>query len=65
MMQLLAWAPAVMAALAALLVVATVVAWWRRWWSIPSLLLYTVITLGAAFFVALVVRWGYFPVATG
>ena len=64
-MQLLGWAPVVMAALAAMLVVATVVGWWRRWWSIPSLLLYTIITMGAVFFVALVVRWGYFPVATG
>ena len=65
LMRLLAWAPVVMAVLAALLVVATVVGWWRRWWSVPSLLLYTIITMGAAFFVALVVRWGYFPVATG
>ena len=29
------------------------------------LLLFTVITLNAVAFVALLVRWGYFPVATG
>jgi len=64
-LQVLAWAPIVLAALATVLVVATVVAWWRRWWSIPSLMVYTVITMAAVCFVALVVRWGYFPVATG
>ena len=65
MMQLLAWAPIVLATLAALLVASTLVAWSRRWWSIPGALLFTVITLNAVAFVALLVRWGYFPVATG
>jgi len=64
-MQLLAWAPIVLATLAALLVAATFVAWRRRWWSIPGMLVFTVITLNAIAFVALLVRWGYFPVATG
>ena len=61
LMQLLAWAPIVLATLAALLVLATVVAWGRRWWSVPGTLLFTVITLNAVAFVALLVRWGYFP----
>ena len=65
MMQLLAWAPLVLATLAALLVAATLVAWRRRWWSVPGMLLFTVVTLNAVAFVALLVRWGYFPVATG
>jgi len=64
-MQLLAWAPVAIAALTAVLVVATVIGWRRRWWSIPGAVLFTVITVNAALFVALLVRWGYFPVATG
>jgi hypothetical protein len=48
-----------------MIVAATVVGWRRRWWSIPGLLLYTTVAINAALFVALLVRWGYFPVATG
>ena len=64
-MRLLAWAPIVLAALAAVLVLAALVGWRRRWWSIPSLLLFTVITVNAVLFAAILVHWGYFPVATG
>jgi CubicO group peptidase (beta-lactamase class C family) len=64
-MRMLAYAPAVLAALAALLVIAVIVGWRRRWWSIPGLLLFTIIAANAALFVALIVRWGYFPIATG
>jgi len=64
-MRVLAYAPAVLAALAALLVVAVIVGWRRRWWSIPGLLLFTIVATNAALFVALIVRWGYFPIATG
>ena len=64
-MSVLAWAPLVIAVLAAVLVAATVIGWRRRWWSIPSLLLFTVVTANAVMFTALLVRWGYFPVATG
>jgi CubicO group peptidase (beta-lactamase class C family) len=65
MMRLLAWAPLVLATLTALLVAATPVAWRRRWWSVPGMLLFTLITVNAVAFVALLVRWGYFPIATG
>ena len=64
-MRVLAYAPAVIAVLAGVLVIATIAGWRRRWWSVPSLLLVTLITANAMLFVALVVRWGYFPVATG
>ena len=62
-MRVLAFAPAAIAVLAVLLVVATVVGWRKRWWSIPGLLLFTTITVNALLFVAILVRWGYFPVA--
>jgi hypothetical protein len=65
MMRVLAWAPGALGLLAIMIVAATVVGWRRRWWSIPSLLLYTAIAINAVLFVALLVRWGYFPVATG
>ena len=64
-MRLLAYAPVAIASLTLALLVATVVGWRRRWWSIPGLVLFTAITLNAVLLVALVVRWGYFPVATG
>ena len=64
-MRVLAYAPVVIAVLAGVLVIATIAGWRRRWWSVPSLLLVTLITANAMLFVALVVRWGYFPVATG
>ena len=64
-MQLLAWAPSLLAVLTALVVLATVVGWRRRWWSIPGRLLYTVIALNIVLFFAILVRWGYFPVAAG
>jgi CubicO group peptidase (beta-lactamase class C family) len=64
-MQLLAWAPVVIAALTAVLVLASLVGWRQRWWSIPGLVLFTVITVNAVLFVAFLAHWGYFPVATG
>ena len=64
-MQVLAYAPAVLAGLACALVIATIAGWRRRWWSIPGRLIFAVITVSAVLFVALIVRWGYFPVATG
>ena len=64
-MRLLAWAPCVLAVLSAMLLVATALGWRRRWWSIPGLVLFTVIAVNSALFVAILVRWGYFPVATG
>jgi len=64
-MRALAWAPVVIALLATVLVVATMVAWRRRWWSVPSLVLYTIVAINAGLFAALLVRWGYYPVATG
>ena len=64
-MRVLAWAPAVLAIIALVLVVATLIGWRRRWWSIPGLLIFTTITVNALLFVAVLVRWGYFPVATG
>jgi len=64
-MQVLAWAPAALAGLAAILVVATLVGWRRRWWSIPGLVLFTVIEASSLLFVAILIHWGYFPVATG
>jgi CubicO group peptidase (beta-lactamase class C family) len=65
MMRVLAYAPGVIAAITVVMLVATVIAWRRRWWSIPGLVLFSVITLNAVAFVAILVRWGYFPVATG
>lgn len=65
MMRILAWAPLAMAFLAAILVAAAMLAWRRRWWSIPGLLIFTTITLNALVFVAILVHWGYFPIATG
>jgi CubicO group peptidase (beta-lactamase class C family) len=65
LMRVLAWAPVTLGLLAVIIVAATLVGWRRRWWSIPSLLLYTTIAINAVLFVALLVRWGYFPVATG
>jgi CubicO group peptidase (beta-lactamase class C family) len=65
MMRVLAWVPAALGLLAVMIVAATVVGWRRRWWSMPSLLLYTALAINAVLFVALLVRWGYFPVATG
>ena len=64
-MQVLAYSPAAIAVLALLLVLATFIGWRRRWWSVPGLVLFTVVAINAVLFVALVVRWGYFPVATG
>ena len=64
-MQLLAWAPSVLALLAVLLVLLAIAGWRRRWWSVPGRLLYTVIAINVVLFVAILVRWGYFPVATG
>lgn len=64
-MQLLAWAPSVLAVLAALLVIAAVVAWRRRWWSLLGRGIYAIIAINIALFVSILVRWGYFPVATG
>ena len=65
MMRVLAWAPVTLGLLAVIIIAATVVGWRRRWWSIPGLLLYTTVAINAVLFVALLVRWGYFPVATG
>ena len=64
-MRVLAWAPAALAALAIVMVVATVLGWRRRWWSIPGLLIFTTIAANALLLVAILVHWGYFPVATG
>ncbi len=64
-MRLLAYAPVAIALLAAVLLAATLVAWRRRWWSIPGLLIYSTIAINALLFVAILVRWGYFPIATG
>jgi len=65
MMRILAWAPLAMAFLAAILVATAILAWRRRWWSIPGLLIFTTISVNALVFVAILVHWGYFPVATG
>lgn len=65
LMRILGWAPIALAVLAAVLLVAMIVGGVRRWWSIPGLLIYTVITMNALLFVAILMRWGYFPVATG
>ena len=62
-MQILAWAPIALAVLTVVLLVAMVVGGMRRWWSIPGLITYTLITLNAVLFVAILVHWGYFPVA--
>lgn len=64
-MQILAWAPITLAALTVVLIVAMVLGGTRRWWSIPGLVIYTLITLNAVLFVAILVRWGYFPLAAG
>jgi len=64
-MQVLAYAPLAVALLAAMLIAATIVGWQRRWWSIPGTLLYITITASALLFVAVLVRWGYYPIATG
>lgn len=64
-MQILAYAPIATAVLAALLLVATIFGWQRRWWSIPGTLIFITITANALLFVAILVRWGYFPIATG
>jgi len=64
-MRVLAYAPLAIAVLAALLLVATIVGWQRRWWSIPGTLIYIAITANALLFVGILVRWGYFPIATG
>jgi CubicO group peptidase (beta-lactamase class C family) len=64
-MRVLAWAPTALAALATILVFATLAGWRRRWWSIPGLVLFTIIEASALLFVAILIHWGYFPVATG
>jgi CubicO group peptidase (beta-lactamase class C family) len=64
-LQILAWAPVVIGLLAVVLVIATLLGWRQRWWSIPGLLIFTIVAVNAVLFVALLVRWGYFPVATG
>jgi CubicO group peptidase (beta-lactamase class C family) len=64
-MQVLAYAPVTIAILACVLVVAAFVGWRRRWWSVPGSLTFMLIAVNAVLYVALVVRWGYFPVATG
>ena len=64
-MRVLAWAPSVLAVLTMLLILSAVVGWRRRWWSVPGRLLYTVIAINVGLFVVILVRWGYFPVATG
>jgi hypothetical protein len=64
-MRLLAWAPSLLTALGALLLIAAIIAWRRRWWSMPGRLIYTVIVVNLALFAVLLVRWGYFPLATG
>jgi len=40
------------------LLAAMVIGGTRRWWSIPGLVIYTVITLNAVLFVAILVHWG-------
>ena len=65
MLRVLAWAPTALSLLAVVLVAATVIGWRRRWWSIPGLVLFTTVAVNAVLFVALLVRWGYFPLATG
>jgi CubicO group peptidase (beta-lactamase class C family) len=64
-MHVLSYAPGVIAVITVLLLIAMFSAWRRRWWSIPGLVLFSVITLNAIAFVAILMRWGYFPVATG
>ena len=64
-MRVLAWAPAALGVVVLVLIAATFIGWRRRWWSIPSLVLYTAVAVNAVLFVALLARWGYFPVATG
>ena len=64
-MRVLAYAPLAIAVLAAVLVVAMILGWQRRWWSIPGTLIFITITANALLFVAILVRWGYFPIATG
>ena len=64
-MRVLSYAPGAIAVITALMLIATFLAWRRRWWSLPGLVLFSVITLNAIAFVAILVRWGYFPVATG
>ena len=64
-MRILAWAPVAIGLLAVILAIATMLGWRRRWWSIPGLLLFTTIAVNALLFVAILVHWGYFPVATG
>ena len=64
-MRILAYAPLAIAALAAMLMAASIVGWQRRWWSIPGTLIYITITACALLFVATLVRWGYYPLATG
>lgn len=65
LMRVLGWAPIALAVLAAILLIAMIVGGSRRWWSIPGLLIFTVVTMNAILFVAILVRWGYFPIATG
>jgi CubicO group peptidase (beta-lactamase class C family) len=64
-MRMLAWAPAALALLALVLVVAAWVGWRRRWWSIPGLLIFTTVAASMVLFTAVLVHWGYSPVATG
>jgi CubicO group peptidase (beta-lactamase class C family) len=64
-MRVLAFAPAVIALLAVVLAIATLFGWRGRWWSIPGLLIFTTVAIDAVLFVAILVHWGYFPVATG
>jgi CubicO group peptidase (beta-lactamase class C family) len=64
-MRALAYAPSVLGVVAAILVVAMLTGWRRRWWSVPGLLIFSLVTVNAVLFVALLARWGYFPVATG
>jgi hypothetical protein len=64
-MRMLAYAPIAIALITAVLLVATVLGWRRRWWSIPGRVLFTVIAINAVLFAAILVRWGYFPIASG
>jgi CubicO group peptidase (beta-lactamase class C family) len=64
MMRVLAWAPLAIALLAAILLTATILGWRRRWWSVPGLLIFTTIAVNALVFLAILVHWGYFPVAS-
>lgn len=64
-MRVLAYAPSVIAVLTAVLLIATLLGWRRRWWSIAGRVLFTVIAINAVLFTAILVRWGYFPLATG